>query len=128
MFHHHQYAPLALAGSSGLPQVRPGRTKCGWLVVTPLPRLGGPLRPADQLRPERGIRPWHGVEWSWLQSKFVSVSQRLRNSDRGRRRFPGPALEGQAVATARDGHLCIPMIALAGEHSGSGNSEAVHGG
>ena len=61
-----------------------------------------PATPADQLGPERSIRPRHGVKWGWLQSKFVSVSQRLRNSDRGRRRFPGPASEGQAVATARD--------------------------
>ena len=46
MFHHDQYARLRLAGSSSLPPgVRPRRTKCGWLAVTPLPRLGGPLRP-----------------------------------------------------------------------------------
>ena len=46
-FHHDQYAPLRLAGSSSLPRVRPRRAKCCWLAVTPLPRLGGPLRPAE---------------------------------------------------------------------------------
>jgi len=72
--------------------------------------------PAGPLRPGRSTGLGHGVKWSWLQSKFVSVSQRPRNSDRGRRRFPGPALDGQTAVTARDASSWILMIALAGEH------------
>jgi hypothetical protein len=106
MFHHDQYAPPEARRFLQPSGVRPRRTKCGWLAVTPLPRLGGPLRPADQLRPERSMRPRHGVKWGRLQSKFVSVSQRLRNSDRGRRRFPGQASEGQG---GRHSPGCTPV-------------------
>ena len=85
-------APAMTDGVSagGLPAAAPRNPETAPASCSAASRLAA--LPADQLRPQRSIRPQYGIKWIWLQSKFVSVSQRLRNSDRGRRRFPRPGL------------------------------------
>src|SRR6516165_1927577 len=55
--------------------------------------------------------PWRAVmvfNGARLESKFVYVSQRLRNSDRGRRRYPQPGLGRQAIRTQPGSRVRVP--------------------
>ncbi len=70
--------------AGGLPAAGPRNPETASASCSAASRLAA-LPPQISCGPQRSIRPRDGVKWSWLQSKFVSVSQRLRNSDRGRR-------------------------------------------
>src|SRR6202000_3437006 len=55
-----------------------------------------------------------------LESKFVYVSQRLRSSDRERRRHSHPSPNGQAVAPIQVARTCHLKIVPPGRHMAQG--------
>jgi len=88
------------------PRDTPARVRCTGLEQA---RCG-------QLGMARNMRPLDGVQWFWLSSKFVNVSQRLRNFDSRRRGSPRvrPS-KGRLSQTTRGTHPWIPKIVPVGE-------------
>jgi CspA family cold shock protein len=74
-----------------------------------------------QLGMARNMGLLDGVQWFWLSSKFVNVSQRLRNFDSRRRGSPRvrPS-KGRLSQTTRGTHPWIPKIVPVGEHVAQG--------
>src|SRR5215469_4753551 len=87
---------------------------CGWAGRRPSSPWRG--RATGIARP-RG--PGDGVKWTRLESKFVYVSQRLRNLTAAPW-VPIASLHGQPVVPARVARTCAPKIVSSGEHMAQG--------